>query len=119
MSASQDTLFQQRTDSPIREIRTTTYSYVFGPYAESIATVRPGETVDIYTEDGFVGRVQTVKDLPTQVNVWPYLNPQTGPIYVEGAQMGDTLAIEILEIEAMRDFVCSAFIPNVGGLTGT
>lgn len=46
-------------------------------------------------------------------------NPQTGPIYVEGAQKGDTLAVEVLEIEPTRDFVVSAFIPEFGGLTGT
>ena len=102
-----------------REIRTDRYSYVFGPYAEPIATVRPGEIVDIFTEDAFESRVQSVDDLPTEVLTLPFLNPQTGPIVVEGAEKGDTLAVEILEIEPTRDFVVSAHIPNFGGLTGT
>ena len=103
----------------ITEIRTTRYSYVFSPYAEPIASVRPGETLDIYTEDAFESRVQSTSDLPTKVLDFPKVNPQTGPIYVEGAEKGDTLAVEILEIEPTRDFVVSAFIPYFGGLTST
>ena len=103
----------------IRQIRTDRYSYVFGPYAEPVATVRSGEVVDIFTEDAFESKVQSEADLPTRVLDFPYLNPQTGPLYVEGARKGDTLAVEVLEIEPTRDFVVSAFIPEFGGLTGT
>jgi amidase len=103
----------------ISEIRTTRYSYVFSPYAETIATVQPGEVLDVYTEDAFGSRVQSTDDLPSQVLEFPKVNPQTGPIYVEGAAKGDTLAVHILEIEPTRDFVASAFIPYFGGLTAT
>lgn len=106
-------------DGDVREVRTDRYSFVFGPYAEPIATVRPGEVLDVFTEDAFGSRVQTVSDLPTRVLEWPYVNPQTGPILVEGAEKGDTLAVEIIEIEPTRSFVASAHIPHFGGLTGT
>jgi amidase len=105
--------------SEIREIRTSEYAFVFGPYAEPVARVRPGDVVDVYTDDAFGSRVQGEGDLPSQVLDWPYLNPQTGPIYVEGAQKGDTLVVEIVEIDPTRDFAASALIPNFGGLTGT
>lgn len=103
----------------VTEIRTDNYSFVFGPYSEPIATVSPGEVVDVFTEDAFGSRVQSESDLPTQVLEWPYVNPQTGPVYVEGAEKGDTLLVEILEIEPTRDFAASAFIPYFGGLTNT
>jgi amidase len=103
----------------VREIRTSRYSYVFSPYATPIARVASCDTLDIHTEDAFESRVQSEDDLPTRVLNFPFLNPQTGPIFVEGARKGDTLAIEILEIEPTRDFVVSAFIPDFGGLTGT
>ena len=103
----------------VREIRTSRYSYVFSPYATPIARVASGDTLDVHTEDAFESRVQSEDDLPTKVLNFPFLNPQTGPIFVEGARKGDTLAIEILEIEPTRDFVVSAFIPDFGGLTGT
>jgi acetamidase/formamidase len=105
--------------SGVREIRTDRYSYVFSPYAEPITRVRSGEVVDIFTEDAFESRVLSEADLPSRVLNFPFLNPQTGPIYVEGARKGDTLAVEVLEIEPTRDFVVSAFIPEFGGLTGT
>ena len=48
-----------------------------------------------------------------------YLNPQTGPIYVNGAEPGDTLAVTIDTIEPTRDWAVSAFVPYFGGLTAT
>jgi amidase len=107
------------TTESVREIRTNEYSYAFSPYPEPIATVKPGELLDIYTEDAFESRIQGVGDLPSAVLTQPFLNPQTGPLYVEGAEPGDTLCVEIVEIEPQRDFVVSALIPYFGGLTGT
>src|SRR3954469_9269166 len=101
------------------EIRTDSYSYVFGSYAEPIATVAAGDVVDIFTDDAFESRIQSVDDLPSRVLEFPKVNPQTGPIYVEGAEKGDTLTVEILEIEPTRDFAVSAHIPYFGGLTTT
>lgn len=106
------------TSTP-REVRTETYAYVFSGALEPIASVEPGEVVDIYTDDAFGSRVQSSSDLPSQVLDWPYVNPQTGPIFVEGAEPGDTLAVTILEIEPTRDFAVSAHIPEFGGLVGT
>ena len=47
------------------------------------------------------------------------MNPQTGPIYIEGAEPGDTLAVHIEDITATRDFAVSCLIPYFGGLTST
>jgi amidase len=105
--------------SETAEIRTARYSYVFSPYAEPIAHVRPGDLLDIFTEDAFESRIQSTGDLPSKVLDFPKVNPQTGPIYIEGAEKGDTLVVEIIEIEPTRDFVASAFIPYFGGLTAT
>jgi amidase len=110
---------QSLEESAIRSIRTNNYSYVFSPYAEPVARVSPGEIVDIFTEDAFESRIQSETDLPSKVLTSSHLNPQTGPIYVEGAQPGDTLVVEILEIAFTRDFVVSALIPYFGGLTNT
>jgi amidase len=103
----------------VREIRQPgPYQYVFGRYAEPIARVEPGETVAIYTEDAFESRITRADDRPSEI-LGAYLNPQTGPIHVVGAEPGDTLAVHILEIEATRDWAVSAFIPFFGGLTST
>jgi acetamidase/formamidase len=101
------------------EIRPDSYQYVFGSYADPIATIRPGELVELFTEDAFESRVLGEDDLPSRAIRMPFVNPQTGPLYVEGAEPGDTLAVELVSIEPARDFVVSAHIPYFGGLTGT
>lgn len=102
-----------------REIRQIgPHPYTFGRYNEPIARVNLGEIVTLYTEDCFEGRVHSENDLPSQV-AGQYLNPQTGPIYVEGAEPGDTLLVHIHDIEVTRDWAISAMIPNFGGLTAT
>ena len=51
----------------------------------------------------------------------PFVNPQNGPIMVEGAEKGDTLAVYIESMEPRGDNprgTC-AMIPEFGALTGT
>ncbi len=103
----------------LREIRQPgEYQYTFGPYAEPIARVKRGETVVIHTIDAF-GDLLTSEDQSPSSILGPYLNPQTGPIYVEGAEPGDTLAVTIEAIEPARDWAVSCLVPYFGGLTST
>ncbi len=103
----------------IREIRQEgPHSFTMGPYGEPLARVRSGETVAIYTEDAFGGLITSESDVPSEV-LGPYLNPQTGPIFVEGAEPGDTLAVRIEDIEFTRDWAVSCLVPYFGGLTST
>jgi amidase len=103
----------------MREIRQAgPYHYVFSRYVEPIARVDPGEIVEIFTEDAFESRITRPDDRPSEI-LGSYLNPQTGPIFVNGAEPGDTLAVRIHAIEPTRDWAVSAFIPRFGGLTST
>ena len=96
------------------------FSYVFNPYREPIARVKPGERVTIHTEDAFESRITEKKDFPSSaLATAKFLNPQTGPIHVEGAEPGDTLAVRIETIVPKRDFAVSVLIPYFGGLTST
>ena len=96
------------------------YSYVFNPYREPVARVKPGQRVVIHTEDAFESRIKTTEDLPSQaLATAKFLNPQTGPIYVEGAEPGDTLAVQMENIEPNRDYAVSCYVPYFGGLTST
>ena len=96
------------------------YSYVFNPYREPIARVKPNERVTIHTNDAFESRITKKEDLPSRaLATAKFLNPQTGPIYVEGAEPGDTLAVHIESIQPTRDFAVSVLIPYFGGLTST
>jgi len=93
-------------------------SYTFGG-REPVARIKPGDILDTYTEDCFGGVVRGVGDLPSQVCQFPYLNPVTGPFYVEGAEPGDTLALHFVSITPARDWAVSSTFPHFGALTTT
>ena len=96
------------------------YHYTVGPYADPVLEIEPGDTVEAETHDAFEGAIQTEDDLPSEV-LGDNLNPQNGPIYVEGATPGDALAITIESIEPRgpqpRGTTCT--VPNFGGLSTT
>jgi acetamidase/formamidase len=103
-----------RTLRPGRE----DWSFAFGGRAP-LLTVAPGTIVELATEDCFGGAVRGVGDLPSEVCTFPYLNPVTGPIAVEGAEPGDTLAVHFVEIVPARDWGVSSTFPHFGALTTT
>jgi len=71
--------------------------YALSPYNEPKLKIRPGETVVVETEDAFSGQIKTEEDR-RDYGAMPFSNPQTGPIYVEGAEKGDTLIVDIKDI---------------------
>ncbi|GGS45378.1 acetamidase/formamidase family protein [Actinokineospora fastidiosa] len=93
-------------------------AYAFGG-REPLLTVLPGTVVELTTEDCFGGAVRTVDDLPSQVCAFPYLNPVTGPIAVEGAEPGDAVAVHFADIRPVRDWAVSSTFPHFGALTAT
>ena len=97
---------------------TEEYVWTFGG-AAPVARIRPGTVLEVFTEDCFAGRVRGTGDLVSEVCEFPFLNPQTGPFYVEGAEPGDTLVLHIVALEPARDWGASAHIPFFGGMTST
>jgi amidase len=71
--------------------------YEFDRKAEPRARVTPGETLVVELEDAFSGQIRTPTDRRDKSRM-PYSNPMTGPLVVEGAERGDTLAVRIHEI---------------------
>lgn len=57
----------------------------------------------LWSEDAFGGRVRGEGDLVSRVIEFPFVNPQTGPFFVDGAEPGDTLAIHFISITPSRD----------------
>jgi len=94
------------------------YAWTFGGYAP-IMEVRPGQILDLYTEDAFAGQIRSSEDLPSRSITYPFINPQTGPFYVVGAQPGDTLAIHLIDVRPARDWAVSTTVPLFGALTST
>ncbi|HEX9339409.1 MAG TPA: acetamidase/formamidase family protein [Pseudonocardiaceae bacterium] len=94
------------------------YVWTFGG-APPLARIEPGTILEVFTEDCFAGRVRSDTDLVSEVCEFPFLNPQTGPFYVEGAMPGDTLAVHFVSIEPARDWGASTTVPLFGALTST
>jgi acetamidase/formamidase len=97
------------------------YHYVYGPYASPVLSVDPGAQISVETHDAFEGKIRHESDLPSQVLNVPYLNPQNGPIFVNGAEKGDCLAVYIKEIRPRgpQPVGTTCLIPEFGGLVGT
>src|ERR1700735_1261173 len=94
------------------------YAWTFGGVGP-VMRIRPPAVLEVFTEDCFAGRVRGENDLVSQVCEFPYLNPQTGPFYIEGAEPGDTVAVHFISIEPARDWAASTTVPLFGALTGT
>lgn len=94
------------------------FAWTFGG-VPPVARVTPPTVLQLYTEDAFAGKVRSERDLVSQVCEFPFLNPQTGPFYVEGAEPGDTLAVHFVSIEPARDWAASTTVPLFGALTAT
>lgn len=94
-------------------------AYVIGPYKNPVANVKSGEIFQIKTLDAFGNKVNSSTSDITKLIQMPFVNPLVGPIYVEGAEKGDALAVNIISIETSRDYGVSAIIPEFGGLCAT
>jgi acetamidase/formamidase len=92
------------------------YAWTFGGVAP-VRHVRPGDIVEVWTDDCFGGLVTGVDALPSRLIT--AFNPQTGPFHVEGAEPGDTLALHLVSIEPARDWAVSTTFPLFGALTST
>ena len=94
------------------------FAYTFGGVAP-LSRVRPGTALRVWSEDAFNGVLRSTKDLSSDKVDLRFVNPQSGPFYVEGAEPGDTLALHFVDMEPARDWGASAAIPFFGGLTST
>ena len=92
--------------------------YTFGGVAP-VVQLSPGDVVSTWTRDCFAGAVRSVDDLVSQVWDPRYLNPQTGPFFIAGAEPGDTLAVHFVSIEPRETRGFSTTVPFFGALTAT
>jgi acetamidase/formamidase len=97
------------------------YHYVYGPYAKPVLTVDPGAVISAETHDAFEGKIKHETDKPSEILNFPFLNPQNGPIYVKGAEKGDTLAVYIKSIvpRGPQPVGTTCLITEFGGLVAT
>jgi formamidase len=86
------------------------------PEIPPVATVRPGEEITLETRDGldYAVRPESAVDDVLSIDLG-LSHPLTGPVHVEGAEPGDVLAVEILELES-GSFGFTCVVPGFGFL---
>lgn len=100
--------------SQIRTIHSVNHHLAWDNSIEPALTIDPGTEVLLEIIDSSGGQLtkqSTVTDLLTLD--FSRLNPVTGPIFVDGAEPGDVLTIEILEL-GDNGWGWSAIIPDFG-----
>lgn len=80
------------------------HTFVFSADTIPAARCDDGETICFHTLDCFSGAIKTEKDLAT--GGLDHTNPATGPLYINGAEPGDALAVEIIDIRVADSGVC-------------
>ena len=105
----------------LTEAKQGKYHYTMGPYSDPVLFIKPGDRVVVETRDAFEGAIKTEQDKPTEKLVMPFLNPQNGPIMIEGAEKGDVVAvyIETMVPRGHNPLGTCCMIPEFGALTGT
>ncbi len=105
----------------LSEAKQGNYHYTMGPYSTPVLQIKPGDRVVVETRDAFEGKIRHESDRPTEKLQMPFLNPQNGPILVEGAEKGDALAIYIEQMvpRGANPLGTCCMIPEFGALTGT
>src|SRR5207247_2222851 len=94
------------------------FAWTFGG-VKPVRSVKPGTVLELWTEDAFGGKDRGPDDLVSKVIEFPFVNPQTGPFHLEGAEPGDTLALHFVSIQPSRDWAASTTVPLFGALTST
>src|SRR5437870_6956559 len=88
--------------------------WAFGPDLEPVLEVEPGETVTFQTNDCFTGQITSEDDLVTEID-FGRVNSATGPVAVKGAEPGDSLVAEIVDVRPI-DVGFACLIPGFGQL---
>jgi amidase len=86
----------------------------FGPDLEPVLEIDPGETVTFETNDCFTGQIRSEDDLVTGIDM-SRINSATGPVAVRGAEPGDSLVAEILDVRPV-EWGVACIIPGFGQL---
>ena len=77
-----------------------------------VARVESGSEIQFKTSDCFNDQVISEEQGISKLD-WEQINPATGPVYVEGAEVGDVLKVHIQEIKIANTGVMAA-VPGAG-----
>lgn len=89
----------------------------FSRDVEPVLRVRPGAVVEAFTQEASAGQLSPTSTAADVEGLdFDPIHPLTGPVYVEGAEPGDVLAVTLHEIE-LGDWGWTAVVPGFGFLS--
>jgi acetamidase/formamidase len=98
-----------RDDEPVH--------YTWDAGHEPVLSIDPGDTVVVWTREVSDNQITPDSDTSAIAGIdWDRVYPLAGPIAVAGAEPGDTLAVEILDIRT-QGWGWSAIFPDLGLLS--
>jgi amidase len=107
---------QTPTPTPVRYRATIKdVKYVYAT-AAPVGRLKSGDILETNTLDAFGNALQKPGDTLSMVKGD---NPLTGPFYIEGAELGDTLAVKILDLQIDSNQGVGSFGPGFGALNST
>ena len=83
------------------------YIYKFSGDNEPVAHASNGEVLRFITRDCFNCQITSEEQTMDKI-IYEECNPATGPVYIDGAEPGDVLAVDILDIEVADHGVVAA-----------
>lgn len=87
------------------------------PDIPPLVSVRPGEILCFETRDAYDGQLGPASTDQDLLSMDPgRTHPLTGPVHVEGAEPGDVLEVEILDV-VPESYGCGIVVPGVGMLS--
>ncbi|MFT4728343.1 MAG: formamidase [Granulosicoccus sp.] len=88
----------------------------YHPAIKPIARANPGDLIVVHTRDALDSNL-TIDSLPKDVLAIDLnlIHPMTGPIYIEGAERGDVLAVKLINIKP-DEYGYTTLIPGFGFL---
>lgn len=101
--------FRDEWAGSVRRLSREKYFTTWRPVMEPAYRVKTGETVIVDMSHGMPGLV-TRDGVFLDAGENAVINPQTGPIFVEGIRSGDAVAIDILDIKVGEWGYCSGRI---------
>ncbi len=97
----------------MHEVQAGQTTFAFRPDAEPVLRIQSGETIKFHTSPAPSERLLAAGDRWIEALDIKAINAVTGPVYIEGAEPGDAVSVEILEV-VPGPWGWNAFIPHFG-----